>query len=77
MQSLSVDEKWVGAPFAAMLRRHQSEKFEANNYILHVAVILLPTNSSVKQIKYLSIVLQVTVQICLCTNFFSIDVFFI
>ncbi|CAA0840903.1 Protein of unknown function (DUF1162 [Striga hermonthica] len=58
VQSLSVDEKWVGAPFAAMLRRHQSEKSDANDCILHVAVILLPTSSSVKHVKYLSIVLQ-------------------
>ncbi|KAL0450266.1 UNVERIFIED_CONTAM: hypothetical protein Slati_1583000 [Sesamum latifolium] len=57
-QSLSVDEKWVGAPFAAMLRRHQSEKFDSNEYILHVAVVLLPMKYSVKQVKYLSIVLQ-------------------
>ncbi|XP_051117331.1 uncharacterized protein LOC127242033 isoform X2 [Andrographis paniculata] len=58
VQSLSMDEKWVGAPFATMLRRHQLEKSDANDYILHVAVILLPTVSSVKQVKYLSIVLQ-------------------
>ncbi|KAI3452089.1 hypothetical protein Pfo_008754 [Paulownia fortunei] len=58
VQSLSVDEKWVGAPFAAMLRRHQSEKSDANDYILHVAVVLLPTSSCVKQVKYFSIVLQ-------------------
>ncbi|KAK4416260.1 hypothetical protein Salat_2451500 [Sesamum alatum] len=57
-QSLSVDEKWVGAPFGAMLRRHQSEKSDANEHILHVAVVLLPMSYSVKQVKYLSIVLQ-------------------
>lgn len=59
MQSLSVDEKWGGAPFTAMLRRHRSEKSDANDYILHVAVVLLPTSYNVKQVKYLSIVLQV------------------
>ncbi|KAL3833397.1 hypothetical protein ACJIZ3_008133 [Penstemon smallii] len=58
VRSLSVDEKWDGAPFAAMLRRHQSEKSDTNDYILHVAVVLLPTRSGVKQVKYLSIVLQ-------------------
>ncbi|KAL8044377.1 hypothetical protein ABFX02_08G042900 [Erythranthe guttata] len=58
VKSLSVDEKWVGAPFAAMLRKHQSEKSDGNEYILHAAVVLLPTGSSVKQVKYLSIVLQ-------------------
>ncbi|KAL0343599.1 UNVERIFIED_CONTAM: hypothetical protein Sangu_1247300 [Sesamum angustifolium] len=60
-QSLSVDEKWVGAPFAAMLRRHQSEKSDANEYVLHVAIVLLPMSYSVKQVKYLSIVLQLFV----------------
>ncbi|KAL8507902.1 hypothetical protein ACS0TY_018449 [Phlomoides rotata] len=44
VQSLSVDEKWAGAPLAAMLRRHQSENADANDYILHVAVVLLPTS---------------------------------
>ncbi|KAL8484416.1 hypothetical protein ACS0TY_013579 [Phlomoides rotata] len=58
VQSLSVDEKWAGAPLAAMLRRHQSENADANDYILHVAVVLLPTSYCVKQVKYLSIVLQ-------------------
>ncbi|KAL8476053.1 hypothetical protein ACS0TY_028647 [Phlomoides rotata] len=58
VQSLSVDEKWAGAPLATMLRRHQSENADANDYILHVAVVLLPTSYCVKQVKYLSIVLQ-------------------
>ncbi|KAL8463521.1 hypothetical protein ACS0TY_034246 [Phlomoides rotata] len=58
VQSLSVDEKLAGAPLAAMLRRHQSENADANDYILHVAVVLLPTSYCVKQVKYLSIILQ-------------------
>ncbi|KZV24988.1 hypothetical protein F511_01958 [Dorcoceras hygrometricum] len=57
IQSLSVDEKWIGAPFATMLRRHQSEKSDANDCILRVMIILLPSSSHVKQVKHLSIVL--------------------
>lgn len=57
IQSLSVDEKWVGAPFATMLRRHRSEKSDANDYILRIKIILLPSSSRVKQVKHLSIVL--------------------
>ncbi|XP_073156297.1 uncharacterized protein [Henckelia pumila] len=57
IQSLSVNEKWVGAPFATMLRRHQSEKSDANDCILRVMIILLPSSSHVKQVKHLSIVL--------------------
>ncbi|KAL7193185.1 hypothetical protein ACSBR2_024904 [Camellia fascicularis] len=58
VQSLSVDEKWVGAPFAAMLRRHQPDYSNATDNILHVVVVLLSSSSNVKQIKYSSIVLQ-------------------
>ncbi|XP_073288877.1 uncharacterized protein [Primulina huaijiensis] len=57
IQSLSVDEKWVGAPFATMLRRHQSEKSDANDCILRIMIILRPSSSHVKQVKHLSIVL--------------------
>lgn len=59
MQSLSVDVKWAGAPFSAMLRRHQFEKSDTNDCILHIAVVVLPTSYNVRQVKYLSIVLQV------------------
>lgn len=57
VQSLSVDQKWVGAPFAAMLRRHQSE-YDANDSMFRVVVILLPSSSNIKQVKYSSIILQ-------------------
>lgn len=59
MQSLSVDEKWAGAPFSAMLRRHQLEKSDTNECVLHIGLVLLPTSYNVRQVKYLSIVLQV------------------
>ncbi|XP_059638646.1 uncharacterized protein LOC132280907 isoform X2 [Cornus florida] len=58
VQSLSVDEKWEGAPFAAMLRRHQSDYGETNDNILHVVLVLLTSSSNVKQVKYSSIILQ-------------------
>lgn len=59
MQLLSVDQKWVGAPYAAMLRRHQSGYSYTNDDILRVFVVLLPSSSNVKQVKYSSVVLQV------------------
>lgn len=59
MQLLSIDQKWVGAPFAAMLRRHQSDYSYTNDDTLRVVVVLLPSNSNVKQVKYSSLVLQV------------------
>ncbi|KAK9285530.1 hypothetical protein L1049_024725 [Liquidambar formosana] len=58
VQSLNVDQKWVGAPFASMLQRHQSDFSDTNDCILHIAFILLSTTSNVKQVKYSSIVLQ-------------------
>ncbi|KAK3015365.1 hypothetical protein RJ639_005637 [Escallonia herrerae] len=58
IQSLSADQKWVGAPFAAMLRGHQQEYVDINDSVLHVVLILLSSRSNVKQVKYLSIVLQ-------------------
>ncbi|KAK9108745.1 hypothetical protein Sjap_016805 [Stephania japonica] len=57
-QLLIVEEKWVGAPFAAMLRRNQLDYSDTNANILEVTFILLPTNSDVKQVKHASIVLQ-------------------
>ncbi|CAA2970916.1 uncharacterized protein LOC105177708 isoform X2 [Olea europaea subsp. europaea] len=58
VKSLTVDEKWAGAPFAAMLRRHQSDNSDSNECILRVILVLVSSNSHIKQVKYLSIVLQ-------------------
>lgn len=59
MQALNVEQKWVGAPFAALLRRHQSEYCEINDSILRVVFVLISTNSNVTQVKNSSIILQV------------------
>ncbi|XAR73934.1 hypothetical protein NMG60_11008067 [Bertholletia excelsa] len=58
VQSLSVDQKWVGAPFAAMLRRHHSDYGNTNDNILQVVAVLVSSSSNVKQVKYLSVILQ-------------------
>ncbi|KAJ8764509.1 hypothetical protein K2173_006249 [Erythroxylum novogranatense] len=58
IQSLYVDEKWTGAPFAAMLRRHQLEFIDSNACTLKVVFVLLSRSSSIRQVKYSSIVLQ-------------------
>lgn len=59
IQSLSVDQKWEGAPFASMIRRHQTEYPDRNDSMLRVVIILLSSSSEVKQVEYSSIVLQV------------------
>ncbi|XP_057976276.1 uncharacterized protein LOC131163647 isoform X2 [Malania oleifera] len=56
IQSLTVDQKWVGAPFAAVLRRPQMHS--DTNDILQIVFVLLSTSSNVKQVKYSSVLLQ-------------------
>uniref|UniRef100_A0A2P2MKF5 Uncharacterized protein LOC105639629 n=1 Tax=Rhizophora mucronata TaxID=61149 RepID=A0A2P2MKF5_RHIMU len=58
VQALSIDEKWAGAPFAAMLRRHQLDLSESNASTIKIVFVLLATSSNVRQVKYSSIVLQ-------------------
>ncbi|WCJ31023.1 hypothetical protein M5689_012541 [Euphorbia peplus] len=58
VQSLNVDEKWNGAPFGAMLRRHQSDTNDSNVSVLKVVLILLSTSSDVTQVEHSSIILQ-------------------
>ncbi|KAL5752815.1 hypothetical protein ACOSQ2_023322 [Xanthoceras sorbifolium] len=58
VQSLNVEHKWLGAPFAAMLRRHQLDDGDSNDCVFKIVCILLSTRSNVKQVKYSSIVLQ-------------------
>lgn len=58
VQSLNVDMKWVGAPFAAMLRRHQLDSTDGDVYDLKIFVVLLSAVADVKQVKYSSIILQ-------------------
>ncbi|XP_024036479.1 uncharacterized protein LOC18037025 isoform X3 [Citrus clementina] len=58
VQSLNVEHKRLGAPFAAMLRRHQLGYSESNDCVLKIVCILLSNSSNVKQVKYSSIILQ-------------------
>ncbi|XP_030499771.2 uncharacterized protein LOC115715105 isoform X2 [Cannabis sativa] len=58
LQSLILEQKWVGAPFAAMLRKHQVDYTESNDCILRIVFVLLSTNSDVIQVRYSSIALQ-------------------
>uniref|UniRef100_A0A2N9G322 Vacuolar protein sorting-associated protein 13 VPS13 adaptor binding domain-containing protein n=2 Tax=Fagus sylvatica TaxID=28930 RepID=A0A2N9G322_FAGSY len=58
LQSLNLEEKWVGAPFAAMLRRHQVDYSEQNDCVLKIVFVLLSASSNVTQVKYSSINLQ-------------------
>ncbi|CAN6447187.1 unnamed protein product [Victoria cruziana] len=58
VQSLNVDEKWQGAPFAALLRRSQLDNNEAADPILSIIITFQPGNSSVTEVNYCSIVVQ-------------------
>ncbi|XP_031479491.1 uncharacterized protein LOC116250167 isoform X3 [Nymphaea colorata] len=58
VQSLNVDEKWQGAPFAALLRRHQLDNNDATDQILSIIIISRSGNTSVTEVKYCSIVVQ-------------------
>lgn len=59
MQSLKLEEKRVGATFAAMLRRHQLDWSDSNDCVLKIVCVLNSTSFHVKQVKYFSVVLQV------------------
>ncbi|KAM1156496.1 hypothetical protein ACFX2B_026994 [Malus domestica] len=58
VQSLNLEHKWVGAPFAAMLRRHELDYNDSNDCVLKIVVVFLSTSSNVVQVKYSSIALQ-------------------
>ncbi|CAN1225139.1 hypothetical protein LINGRAPRIM_LOCUS954 [Linum grandiflorum] len=58
IQLLAVDHKWIGAPFASMLRRHQLESSDLDFPILKVVFVPLSTSSKVTHVKYSSIILQ-------------------
>lgn len=49
----------MGAPFAAMLRRHELDYNDSNDCVLKIVVVFLSTSSNVVQVKYSSIALQV------------------
>jgi hypothetical protein len=87
IQSLNLEEKWVGAPFAAMLRRHQVDYSEQNDCVLKIVFVLLSASSNVTQVKYSSINLQVKIRQCMlifslcflkliCCSFFLFSFFF-
>lgn len=58
VQSLNVDQKWLGSPFAAMLRRHHSDFSDSNASVLEFVLVLLSTSSNVRQVEYSSMILQ-------------------
>ncbi|KAL9241362.1 hypothetical protein vseg_015482 [Gypsophila vaccaria] len=58
VQTMNVDEKWAGAPFAAMLRRHFTSGYDTDESMLFVVFVLFPTSSNVREVKFSSVVLQ-------------------
>lgn len=59
MQSVNLDEKWEGASFGSILRRNKLQDATLSENILRIIIKLNSTNSSVKQVQYCSIILQV------------------
>lgn len=62
---MNVDEKWEGASFGSILRRNKLQEANFDDSILRIIFVLNSTNSSVKQIEYCSVVLQVVELVCL------------
>jgi hypothetical protein len=60
LQSLNVDEKWEGASIGTILRRNKLQDATLDENILRMIFVLNSTDSSVKQIQYCAIILQVT-----------------
>lgn len=58
VQMLGVEEKWEGAPFAAMLRFQGQDYFERNEPVLHMFLIVSNHTSNPNQVKYASVALQ-------------------
>ncbi|KAI4372378.1 hypothetical protein MLD38_010618 [Melastoma candidum] len=57
VEALNVDPKWTGAPFAAIIRKHYASNY-TNHCMLKVVAVVESSFSSVRHVKYLSIVLQ-------------------
>ena len=60
IQTINVDNKWQGAPFASMIRRSQLQDSTFNKDMLHFVCIFRSSNPKLKEIKRLSLLLQVT-----------------
>ncbi|PNY03612.1 hypothetical protein L195_g000019 [Trifolium pratense] len=58
IQYINLELKRNGAPFASMLRRHQSDFNDPNDSVLKVVFVILASSSNVKQFRYSSIFLQ-------------------
>ena len=59
LQSVNVDEKWDGASFGSVFRMNKLQGDALNENILRIVCVLNSSNSSVKQVHYCSIILQV------------------
>lgn len=75
IQALNVDHKWAGAPFAAMLRQHQSDSSDGNGCLFKCVFVLASSGSSVTQVKHASIVLQVLGGYCVTLFEFHLSFF--
>ncbi|KAJ4788105.1 hypothetical protein LUZ62_039351 [Rhynchospora pubera] len=58
IQSISAEERWNGASFGSILRRSRDHDASLNENILSVSLVLSSTKSKIKQVEYLSLLLQ-------------------
>ncbi|KAH7331713.1 hypothetical protein KP509_20G047600 [Ceratopteris richardii] len=58
VETLSVDERWEGAPFSAMLRVHTEDRFKRGETVLQMATVISNLSSDPVHVNYTSILLQ-------------------
>lgn len=59
LQSINAEERWNGASFGSILRRSRDYDASSNENILSISLVLSSTKSKIKQVEYLSLLLQV------------------
>ncbi|KAJ7546345.1 hypothetical protein O6H91_08G036400 [Diphasiastrum complanatum] len=58
VQRLEIDVKWQGAPFAALLRIHEQDRFGKAQTVLEFACVISNRAANPLQVKYASMLLQ-------------------
>lgn len=58
LQSINAEERWNGASFGSILRSRDYDA-SSNENILSISLVLSSTKSKIKQVEYLSLLLQV------------------
>lgn len=58
LQSIYAEERWNGASFGSILRSRDHDA-SSNENILSISLVLSSTKSKIKQVEYVSLLLQV------------------